>query len=100
MFTSGDAPDVLVAMNPAALKTNLADVKYGGMVIVNTGAFTAANLEKAGYHANPLEDGSCRRLSRLYPIDISALTAQRAGRTRGSAEEGRRRAARTTSRWA
>jgi 2-oxoglutarate ferredoxin oxidoreductase subunit alpha len=73
VFTSGDAPDVLVAMNPAALKTNLADVKRGGIVIANTGAFGEANLKKAGYASDPLQDGSCDRY-RLYQIDISALT--------------------------
>jgi 2-oxoglutarate ferredoxin oxidoreductase subunit alpha len=74
VFTSGDAPDVLVAMNPAAIRTNLPDLKPGGIVIANTGAFTAANLRKAGYEAHPLEDGTCSRY-RLYRIDISALTA-------------------------
>jgi 2-oxoglutarate/2-oxoacid ferredoxin oxidoreductase subunit alpha len=74
VFTSGDAPDVLVAMNPAALKTNIADVKRGGIVIANTGAFGAANLKKAGYDANPLEDGSFDGY-RLHKIDISTLTA-------------------------
>ena len=47
--TAGDAPDVLVAMNPAALKVNLGDVKPGGTVIVDTGTFTARNLKKAGF---------------------------------------------------
>jgi 2-oxoglutarate/2-oxoacid ferredoxin oxidoreductase subunit alpha len=74
VFTSGDAPDVLVAMNPAALKTNIADLKHGGIVIANTGAFNASNLKKAGYEADPLEDGSCEG-HRLYKVDISALTA-------------------------
>jgi len=74
VFTSGDAPDALVAMNPAALKTNLADVKRGGIVIANTGAFADANLAKAGYTSNPLEDGSLDGY-RLFKIDISALTA-------------------------
>jgi 2-oxoglutarate ferredoxin oxidoreductase subunit alpha len=74
VFTSGDAPDVLVAMNPAALKTNLSDVKHGGIVIANSGAFTDNNLAKAGYAANPLEDGSLGDF-RLYRIDISELTA-------------------------
>lgn len=75
VFTSGDAPDVLVAMNPAALRTNLADVKPGGIVIVNTGTFDPANLAKAGYASDPLEDGSCDRY-RLYRIDVSALTTR------------------------
>jgi len=75
VFTSGDAPDVLVAMNPAALKTNLSDVKHGGMIIANSGAFTNTNLDKAGYKSNPLEDGSLTDF-RTYKIDISELTAQ------------------------
>jgi len=74
VFTSGDAPDVLVAMNPAALKTNLSDVKRGGIIIVNIGAFSQANLDKAGYKRNPLEDGSLDGF-RTYRIDISAHTA-------------------------
>jgi 2-oxoglutarate ferredoxin oxidoreductase subunit alpha len=57
-MTPGDAPTVLVAMNPAALKTNLPDLVEGGLCIVNTGAFTKGNLKKAGYEANPLEDGT------------------------------------------
>jgi 2-oxoglutarate ferredoxin oxidoreductase subunit alpha len=74
VFTSGDAPDVLVAMNPAALKTNLSDVKHGGIIIANSGAFTDNNLAKAGYKSNPLEDGSLDGY-RVYQIDISELTA-------------------------
>src|SRR6516165_6460721 len=58
VYTPGDQPDVLVAMNPAALKTNLSDLPSGGMLLVNTGAFTEPNLVKAGYNGNPLEDGS------------------------------------------
>jgi 2-oxoglutarate ferredoxin oxidoreductase subunit alpha len=73
VFTSGDAPDVLVAMNPAALKTNLPDVKHGGMIIANSGAFNKTNLQKAGYQSNPLDDGTLTDF-RLYTIDISELT--------------------------
>ena len=58
IFTAGDAPEVLVAMNPAALRTNLPDLERGGILIVNTGAFKAKNLELAGYEKSPLEDGS------------------------------------------
>ena len=47
-------------MNPAALKTNLADLRHGGMLIVNTGAFTEGNLEKAGYKSNPLDDDALK----------------------------------------
>src|SRR3982750_196701 len=58
ILTPGDRPDVLVAMNPAALKTNLKDLVKGGTLIVNRDAFTERNLDKAAYETNPLEDGS------------------------------------------
>src|SRR5438132_10412706 len=58
VYTPGDQPDVLVAMNPAALKTNLSDLRAKGTLIVNTGAFTAQNVEMAGYKTNPNEYGS------------------------------------------
>src|SRR5688500_6589742 len=73
VYTPGDAPDVLVAMNPAALKTNLRDLKKGGILIVNSGAFNAANLKKAGYEQNPLEDGSIEGYT-LLSIDITKQT--------------------------
>lgn len=73
VFTPGDRPDVLVAMNPAALRTNLADVKPGGLVIVNSGAFNAANLKKAGYQTSPLEDGTLAGFQ-VLSIDITKLT--------------------------
>lgn len=73
VFTAGDAADVLVAMNPAALKTNLKDLKRGGLLIVNTGAFSAANLKKAGYEGNPLEDGSLDGYE-VLSIDITKST--------------------------
>ncbi len=71
--TPGDAPDVLVAMNPAALKTNLGDLVQNGTLIINTGAFTAANLKKAGYETNPLEDGSLNKF-RTIEVDLTKLT--------------------------
>jgi 2-oxoglutarate/2-oxoacid ferredoxin oxidoreductase subunit alpha len=76
IFTAGDAPEVLVAMNPAALRTNLPDLERGGILIVNTGAFKAKNLELAGYEKNPLEDGSLAGY-RVVPIDFGkhVLTA-------------------------
>jgi 2-oxoglutarate/2-oxoacid ferredoxin oxidoreductase subunit alpha len=58
ILTPGDEPDVLVAMNPAALRANMPDLKRGATVIVNTDEFTTRNLAKAGYETNPLEDGS------------------------------------------
>ena len=76
--TAGDAPDVLVAMNPAALKVNIAALKPGGLVIADTGAFTKRNLDKAHYDANPLEDGSLEKY-RVFPIDISRLTLEAVG---------------------
>ncbi|RLA50926.1 MAG: 2-oxoglutarate ferredoxin oxidoreductase subunit alpha [Gammaproteobacteria bacterium] len=73
VYTSGEDLDVLVAMNPAALKVNLDDLRQGRTIVVNTGAFTASNLRKAKYETNPLEDGSLD-IYRVIPIDISALT--------------------------
>jgi 2-oxoglutarate ferredoxin oxidoreductase subunit alpha len=70
----GDQPDVLVAMNPAALKTNLADLRVGGMLVVNSGAFTAANLEKAGYKSNPIEDEALKHNYKLFKVDMNKLT--------------------------
>jgi len=58
VLTPGDAPDVLVAMNPAALKANLRDVPRGGTIIVNTDEFTKRNLAKVDYDVSPVEDGS------------------------------------------
>src|SRR3954453_14635127 len=72
IHTPGDAPDVLVAMNPAALKTNVMDLPPGGALIVNSDAFTAANLAKAGYPVNPLQDGSLKQYA-LFEIPISTL---------------------------
>jgi 2-oxoglutarate ferredoxin oxidoreductase subunit alpha len=74
VFTSGEALDVLVVMNPAALKMNIDDLKHGGTLVANTATFTPANLEKAGYESNPLKDGSLA-IYRLIPIDISGLNA-------------------------
>ncbi|MFO1464358.1 MAG: 2-oxoacid:acceptor oxidoreductase subunit alpha [bacterium] len=70
--TPGDQPDVLVAMNPAALKTNLRDLPHGGLLIVNQDAFNERNLERAGYAANPLADGSLKEY-RLIALPISSL---------------------------
>ena len=72
ILTPGDAPDVLVAMNPAALKANLKDVPRGGTIIVNIDEFTPRALSKVGYAANPLEDGSLDG----YKVHGVALTTQ------------------------
>ena len=73
IYTHGDAPDVLVAMNPAALRVNIADLKPDGILIANTQAFSDKNLERAGYSQNPLEDGSLDAF-RVYPVDITSMT--------------------------
>jgi len=73
--TAGDAPDILIAMNPAALKTNVGDLKPGGLIIADSGEFGDRNLAKARYAANPLEDGSLARWQ-LLAFDISALTLE------------------------
>lgn len=73
--TAGDQPDVLIAMNPAALKVNLPALKPGGLVIADTGEFNKRNLEKAKYDVNPLEDGSLAKWD-VLAFDISALTLE------------------------
>ncbi len=71
--TPGDEPDVLVAMNPAALKVNIKDLAPGGILVVNTDAFVEANLKKAGFEKNPLEDGSLSGY-RVFKLPITKLT--------------------------
>jgi 2-oxoglutarate ferredoxin oxidoreductase subunit alpha len=73
ILTPGDRPDVLVVMNPAALKANIADLPAGGTVIVNTDEFTRRNLTKVGYGSNPLEDGSLDRYQ-VHAIAMATLT--------------------------
>ena len=70
--TPGDQPSVLVAMNPAALKVNLADLEDGGTIIVNTDGFTAENLKYANYASNPLEDGSLAGY-RVHKLPVTTL---------------------------
>jgi 2-oxoglutarate ferredoxin oxidoreductase subunit alpha len=82
--TPGDAPDVLVAMNPAALKANIGDLNPGGILIVDTADFTARNLAKVGYASDPLTDGSLDGYQ-VFGIDLSgqataAVTALGLGR--------------------
>ncbi len=73
IMTPGDAPDVLVAMNPAALRSNINDLPRGGTLIVNEDAFTSRNLERVGYQANPLEDGSLAGYD-VYPVPLTTMT--------------------------
>jgi 2-oxoglutarate/2-oxoacid ferredoxin oxidoreductase subunit alpha len=75
IFTPGDEVDALVAMNPAALKTNLKSVREGGIVIVDTDSFGPTDLRKAAYAENPLEDGSLKKY-RLIKVPINRLTLE------------------------
>jgi len=75
IFTPGDHPNVLVAMNPAALKANLADMPKGAMLIVNTDAFNDRNLQKAGYEASPLSDGSLEGFH-VHAVALTSMTVE------------------------
>jgi 2-oxoglutarate ferredoxin oxidoreductase subunit alpha len=75
IYTPGDAPDVLVAMNPAALKTNIGDLPRGGILMVNEDEFNETNLRKAAYTSNPLNDGSLQAY-RVFKVAISTLNAR------------------------
>ena len=73
IFTPGDEVDTLVAMNPAALKTNLADLKRGGTLIINIDEFDKGNLQKAGYEVNPLEDGQMLAGYHVHKVPMTRL---------------------------
>ncbi|NEB74011.1 2-oxoacid:acceptor oxidoreductase subunit alpha [Streptomyces sp. SID14478] len=75
ILTPGDAPNVLVAMNPAALKANIGDVPRGAEVIVNTDEFTKRAMAKVGYAASPLEDGSLDGFH-VHPVPLTTLTVE------------------------
>ncbi|WP_206302060.1 2-oxoacid:acceptor oxidoreductase subunit alpha [Streptomyces sp. AcE210] len=75
ILTPGDAPNVLVAMNPAALKANIADVPRGAEIIVNTDEFTKRAMQKVGYDTSPLEDGSLDGYH-VHPVPLTALTVE------------------------
>src|SRR6188768_67908 len=75
ILTPGDRPNVLVAMNPAALRTNVKDLPKGGTLIVNSDAFSDRNLQKAGYEANPLEDNSLTDFH-VHPVALSSMTVE------------------------
>jgi 2-oxoglutarate/2-oxoacid ferredoxin oxidoreductase subunit alpha len=73
VYTPGDNPDVLVVMNPAALKVNLGDLQRGGILIADQDGFDAGNLKKAGYAANPLQDGSLQAYQAIV-VDMTGMT--------------------------
>ena len=73
VYTPGDAPDVLVVMNPAALKVNLGDLRPGGILLADRDGFDQANLKKAGFATNPLEDGSLSSYQ-VFVVDMTGMT--------------------------
>ena len=75
ILTPGDHPNVLVAMNPAALKAELGTVERGGTIIVNEDAFNARNLEKAGFAADPLADGTLEGYQ-VYRVPMTSITVR------------------------
>jgi 2-oxoglutarate ferredoxin oxidoreductase subunit alpha len=75
ILTPGDAPDVLVAMNPAALKANVGDLPRGADIIANTDEFTKRNLGRVGYDASPLEDGSLAAYN-IHAVPITSMTVR------------------------
>src|SRR5215208_4678097 len=75
ILTPGDAPDVLVAMNPAALRANLGDLPAGATIIVATHDFTPRNLAKAGYTSSPLDDDSLAAYA-VHPVDLTGMTVE------------------------
>lgn len=89
IYTPGDQVDALVAMNPAALATNLGDLVPGGILIVDRDEFDDKNLKMAGYETNPLEDGSLAKY-RMYPVDVTRLTRQAVDELGLSTKEGDR----------
>jgi 2-oxoglutarate ferredoxin oxidoreductase subunit alpha len=76
VYTPGDRLDCLVAMNPAALRVHLPDLKQGGLLILNTNAFEKKNLDRAGYPANPLDDPALGERYRLHKIEVTRLTTE------------------------
>src|SRR6478736_9692697 len=88
IVTPGDEPNVLVALNPAAMRANIKALQKGGVLVVNSDAFTDRNLEKAGYQANPLEDGSLSGYQ-VFEVAMTSMTlraAEHAGLTKKEAE--------------
>ncbi|PYM67653.1 MAG: 2-oxoglutarate ferredoxin oxidoreductase subunit alpha [Candidatus Rokuibacteriota bacterium] len=76
VYTPGDRLDCLVAMNPAALKVHLRDLKDGGLLVLNTNAFEKKNLDRAGYRENPMDDTTLGERYRLHKVDITKLTLE------------------------
>ena len=90
ILTPGDQPGVLVAMNPAALKANVKDLIQGGLLIVNSDSFDDRNLDKVGYSANPLEDGSLKDRYQVFEIPMTTMTVEATKDTGVSKKEAER----------
>jgi 2-oxoglutarate/2-oxoacid ferredoxin oxidoreductase subunit alpha len=91
ILTPGDHPNVLVAMNPAALKTNVGDLEPGGVLIVNSDAFVDKNLERAGYDGNPLRDGSVEKYQ-VYEVQMTTMTLEATRELKGISKKEAERA--------
>jgi 2-oxoglutarate/2-oxoacid ferredoxin oxidoreductase subunit alpha len=89
ILTAGDRPDVLVAMNPAALKANIGDLPRGGMVIANSDEFTKRNLAKVGYQTNPLENGELSEYV-VHAVAMTTLTLGAVGEIGATKKDGQR----------
>jgi len=87
IHTPGGSPDVLVAMNPAALKVHLPDLRKGATIIVNVNEFTKGNLSKAGYESNPLDQPGFKQTYRLYEIEVGRLVREALAESGLSAKE-------------
>ncbi|HKI77260.1 MAG TPA: 2-oxoacid:acceptor oxidoreductase family protein, partial [Ignavibacteriaceae bacterium] len=86
VYSPGDRPDVLVAMNPAAIKKNLTELKPGAIIIANSDAFDSKGLKLAKYETNPLEDNSLKGYN-VFPVPISSLTKKALEETSLSAKD-------------
>ncbi len=91
VLTPGDAPDVLVAMNPAALRANLADVPRGGTIIINTDEFSKRALAKVGYTENPVDDGSLESFH-VHPVPLTSITVDALAKFEGLTRKEKERA--------
>src|SRR5205814_1802567 len=89
VYSPGDQPDTLVAMNPAALKVHLADLKRGGLLILNEAAFKQADLDRAGWKSNPLTDGTVENY-RVIKVDFERLVGKAVEGTGVSAKDASR----------
>src|SRR5919197_5311633 len=91
ILTPGDHPNVLVAMNPAALRTSIGSVERGGTVIVNEDSFNESNLRKAGYESNPLDDNSLAEYQ-VFRVPMTSITMRAVEEIEGASSRDAQRA--------